>query len=77
MTRTNIHVAKSENRQDNSRSEKGYSVSNNREIEKTILAARVRQPHPVKGQEDLGVVGCSWYDRQNQTRKMRLIEKSA
>ena len=58
MTRTNIHVAKSETRQDNSRSEKGYPLIKRIETEKPIPAARVRQPHPVKGREDLGVVGC-------------------
>lgn len=58
MTRTNIHVAISENRQENIRSEKGYPLIKRIETEKPIPAARVRQPHPVKGLKDLGEVGC-------------------
>ena len=58
MTQTNIHVAISENRQENSRSEKGYPSIKRIETEKPIPAARVRQPHPVKGLKDLGEVGC-------------------
>lgn len=58
MTRANIHVIKRETKQDNNRSEKGYPLMNSIGIEKPIPATSVRQPHPVKGLNDLGGVCC-------------------